>query len=186
MNTNQKNLLSESKVSRKNCLEKIGWFAAIFLILSGFFHQPVQARSSSERYVLDLDDIQLRGHRGEPATIFLKRTLKEQFPGVRIADLDLKKVVLVAKTKKGYGRALLRVGQEWSEDISVSGSSRDFYDSSRYTFDRVKFRNPALGSEGPWQIKLRGNFVVRKIVLVVDNHAQRVTHHRPHFRRYWY
>ncbi len=126
------------------------------------------AHAARERYVLDFDDSQIRGFHREPATIFLKRALKEQYPYVNIKQMELRKVVLVAKTKRGRGGAELRVGQDRTNNYQVYGNPWDFKRSSRHTFDRVRFDNPARDSRGPWQMDLWGNFVVRKVVLVVD------------------
>jgi len=134
---------------------------------------PALALAAQERFVLDFNDSHIRGHKGETATIFLKRSLKEQYPWVKVSDLELKKVVLVAKSKKGRGGAGLRVGK-WATDLSeVGGSPRSFHDNGRNSFDRVKFWNPSHSSRGRWQLGFRGNIIVRKIVLVVDNHKRR-------------
>lgn len=134
---------------------------------------PALAMAAKERFVLDFNDSHIRGHKGEAATIFLKRSLKEQYPWVRVSDLELKKVVLVAKSKKGRGGAGLRVGK-WVSDLSeVGGSPKSFHDNGKNSFDRVKIWNPSHSSRGPWQLGLRGNVVVREIVLVVDNHKRR-------------
>lgn len=134
---------------------------------------PVWGMASQERFVLDFNDSHIRSHKGEGATIFLKKSLKGQYPWVQVSDLKLKKVVLMAKSKKGRGGAGLRVGK-WATDMyEVGGNPRSFHDNDRYSFDRVKFRNPSHGSRGPWQIELRGNFIVRKVVLIVDNHRRR-------------
>jgi len=134
---------------------------------------PMSAMASRERYVIDFDDSHIRGYRGEKATIFLKKSLKAQYPWVRLADLELEKVVLVAKSKKGRGGAGLRVGR-WTTDMyGVDGSPRQFHDNGRSTFDRVKFWNPSKNSNGPWQLEVKGNLIVRKVVLMVRDHGRR-------------
>lgn len=163
-----KNNMSGSRNNMKSLVAKSLLFAILML-----FCIPAWAMASQERFVLDFNDSHIRSHKGEAATIFLKKSLKEQYPWVQISDLKLKKVVLVAKSKKGRGRAGLRVGK-WATDMyEVDGSPRSFHNGDRYTFARVKFWNPSHGSRGPWQIGLRGNFIVRKVVLIVDNHRKR-------------
>lgn len=144
---------------------------------------PALVVAGQERFVLDFNDSHIRGHKGEGATIFLKRSLKQQYPWVKVSDLQLKKVVLVAKSKKGRGGAELKVGK-WATDMyEVGGDPRSFHDNGRKSFDRVKFWNPSRSSRGPWQIGLRGNFIVRKVVLVVDNHKRRDQYSR--WERNW-
>jgi len=163
-----KNNMSGSRNNMKLLVSKSLLFAILML-----FCIPAWAMASQERFVLDFNDSHIRSHKGEAATIFLKKSLKEQYPWVQISDLKLKKVVLVAKSKKGRGGAGLRVGK-WATDMcEVGGSPRSFHDNDRGSFDRVKFWNPSHGSRGPWQIGLRGNFIVRKVVLIVDNHRKR-------------
>ena len=144
-------------------------FVACLILLT----VPLSAMASRERYVLDFNDTQIRGYKGDAATIFLKKSLKAQYPWVRIDNMKLEKVVLVAKSKMGHGRAELRVGNWQTDMFRVSGSPQLFHDSGRYAFDRLRFQNPSKNSKGPWQIELKGNFIVRKIVLVVREHKKR-------------
>lgn len=168
-----KQAMSKNNISAKKNNWKQNVVRSLLFALLMLSCIPALAMAGQERFVLDFNDSHIRGHKGEGATIFLKRSLKEQYPWVKVSDLDLKKVVLVAKSKKGRGGAGLRVGK-WETDMStVGGSSRSFHDNGRNSFDRVKFWNPSRSSRGPWQLGLRGNFIVKKIVLVVDNHRRR-------------
>ena len=146
---------------------------SLLLAILMLCYMPAWAMASEERFVLDFNDSHIRGHKGDGATILLKKALKEQYPWVQVLDLKLKKVVLVAKSKKGRGGAGLRVGK-WATDMyEVGGRLRSFHNNDRSSFDRVKFWNPSHGSQGPWQLGLRGDFIVRKVVLIVDNHRRR-------------
>ncbi len=171
MSGNRKNM--KLRVSR-SCLFAILMLSCI----------PAWAMASQERFVLDFNDSHIRGHKGEAVTISLKKSLKEQYPWVQVSDLKLKTVVLVAKSKQGRGGAGLRVGK-WATDMcEVGGRPRSFHNNDRSSFDRVKFCNPSHGSRGPWQIGLRGNFIVRKVVLIVDNHRKR-DHYSRRDRNRW-
>lgn len=130
------------------------------------------AQAARDRFVLDYHDSQVRSHRGEPATLYLKRALKEQYPGVVIDDLELRRVVLIAKSRQGRGEARLQVGHRTTEMFRVEGGEGRFRDERRFTFDRVFFSNPSRNSNGPWQIDLQGNFIVRKVVLEVEVRRQ--------------
>jgi len=134
---------------------------------------PMAAMAARERYVIDFDDSHIKGYRGEKTTIFLKKSLKAQYPWVRLADLELERVVLVAKSKKGRGGAGLRVGR-WTTDMyGVGGNPRQFREKGKYTFDRIKFWNPSKNSNGPWQLQIKGNLIVRKVVLMVKDHGRK-------------
>jgi len=128
-----------------------------------------------QRFVLNFHDSRLRGHRGEPAILYLKKELLRQYPGIDVTDLRLRKVVLVAKTKVGRGMAQLRVGPELSRMYQVAGSPPDFHSRNRHSYDRTRILNPFMPSWGPWQLHLRGHFKVRKVVVEVEQR------HRPQY-----
>jgi hypothetical protein len=138
-----------------------------------FLGSPLGAMAMVERFVLDFNDSHIRGYQGEGATIFLKKSLKEQYPWVNVAHLELQNVVLVAKSKKGRGAAELRVGNWVTPLAEVDGNPRRFHNSDRSSFDRIRLWNPSKNSQGQWQIGLRGNLIVRKVVLMVENHSVR-------------
>lgn len=168
-----KQVMSKSNISAKNNNSKLYVLRSLLFSLLMLSCLPALAMAGQERFVLDFNDSHIRGHKGEGSTIFLKRSLKEQYPWVKVSDLELKKVVLVAKSKKGRGGAGLRVGK-WATDMNeVGGNPRSFHKNGKNSFDRVKFWNPSNSSRGQWQLGLRGNVIVRKIVLVVDNHKRR-------------
>ena len=151
-----------------------GKMAVAFLMLALMaVINPFTVQAARERYVLDFNDVQIRGNGCEPATIFLRKAFREQYPWVELADMDLRKVVLVAKSKRGKGGAQLRVGEWLTENYTVAGRSVDFRDRRKITFDKVQFHNPSPGSHGAWQIDLRGNFIVRKVVLELENYRWR-------------
>lgn len=151
-----------------------GKMAVAFLLLALMaFASPFTVQAARQRYVLDFYDVQISGNKGEPATIFLRKAFRDQYPWVELADMDLRKVVLVAKSKRGRGGAQLRVGEWLTENYAVAGRPVDFRDRRKITFDRVQFHNPSSSSHGAWQIDLRGNFIVRKVVLELENHRWR-------------
>lgn len=145
------------------------WCAALLALLV----LPAIAAADSERYVLRFNDIHLRGYHNDPAKLFLKVALRQQYPWVNPADLRLKRVTLVGKSKHGRGRARLKVGANRTDQYRVGGQIYDFDSPARYSFDRVTMKNPVKGSRGPWQVQLRGNFVVRKVVLEVREKEHR-------------
>lgn len=151
-----------------------GGFLAAVLFLTLFAPGMAgTALAARDRFVLDYHDSQVRSQRGEPATLFLKKALKEQYPWIEIDDIELRRVVLVAKSRHGRGEAQLRVGHRMTEMYRVEGGAGRFRDDRRFTFDRIHFSNPSHDSNGPWQIDLHGNFIVNKVVLEVDGQPHR-------------
>ncbi len=132
-------------------------------------------QGQAQSFVLDFNDSRMRGHRGEPAVLFLKKELLRQYPGTDVTDLRLRKVVLVAKTRAGKGVAQLRVGPEVSGMHQVAGYPPDFHSRSKHSYGRTYIGNPFPPSWGPWQLHLRGHFKVRKVVLEVEQR------HRPQY-----
>ena len=160
---------SENEVKKGRGLQK-----ALFMALFALFLFPLQAMArGGDRLVLDFDDSHIRSSRGYSSTLYLKRALKEQYPGINVSDYRLRKVVVVAKTKAGRGNVQLRVGPEMTARYRVAGNPHDFYSNHPRSFDRVRIHNPFVDSWGPWQLLLNGNFKVRKVVLVVEERHQR-------------
>lgn len=164
-NSESAGLLSAKRKSTKRIVLRIFLLAVVLVNIVA----PFNAMAANQRFVLDFEDSRIRGYRGEAATIYLKKSFKNQYPWVDVSDKELRRVVLVAKSKRGRGGALLRVGDRMTDMYKIEGRARDFNDYRRYTFDRVHFSNPSPGSRGPWQMDLRGNFVVRKVVLEMDD-----------------
>ena len=162
---------------------RAGFSAAWGVFLAAVFFLTIlgpgmagKAWAAKDRFVLEYNDSHIRSHRGEPATLFLKKALREQYPWVDVDDIELRRVVLIAKSRQGRGEAQLRVGHRMTDMYQVDGGSGRFRDDRRSTFDRIHFSNPSYDSNGPWQIDMLGNFVVNKVVLEVDNrqHRQRM------------
>jgi len=143
------------------------------VLVSACLVSAAQAHQLKERYVLDYNDLEIRGGHNRDAELFLKQRLVQQYPWVDARTLDLRGVTLVAKSKFGGGTARLRVGNRKSLPAEVAGSPRDFHNGRGYTFGKVYFVNPDRDSRGPWQIDLRGNLVVRKVILEVERQAHR-------------
>ena len=147
---------------------KTGVKLSYCVILFFLFALPMNVMAAKERYVLDFGDRYMVGIRGDSATLYLKKALRNQYPGIDVTNFRLLKVVLLAKTKKGRGVAQLRVGPEVSEFYRVAGRSKGFRHNKLDSFDRVSIENPYNNSRGPWQLNLQGKFKVRKVVLVVE------------------
>ncbi|MDD0852620.1 hypothetical protein HBN50_05905 [Halobacteriovorax sp. GB3] len=137
------------------------------VLLAGLLLSALGTQAAVQRIQLPLQDEHLRGE----STIKLKQLLKAQ-TGKTAKGLELLRVAIVAKSKKGHGKVHLTVGQDDSLKEIIDGRPYDFDDSHRSTFSRIVLRNPALSSQGVWQLKLKGNIKVRKVVLIVDEKRQ--------------
>ena len=126
-------------------------------------------RGQNRRFEIPMYGEQFKGQN----TIYIKQELKKQFPRLKIAKWDLKRVVLVAKSKKGQGKAYLQVGRFDSRTEFIDGNRFDFQD--RGYFHRIPFEAPRRDN-GKWQIHLKGNVKVKKIVVV----AKKDQPARPH------
>lgn len=174
MRRTQKTDNSKSIMITAHKSQKIGRVLSILIFISVLLLLPLGAIAGMEKFVLDFDDRYFDSQKREPTTLMLKRMLKRQYPWVNTRDLKLNNVILVAKSKIGRGQAQLRVGRRASEFFRVAGHPKSFKRDHRKSFDRVRLYNPSRSSRGPWQINLRGNFKVRKIVLITeDTHLHR-------------
>lgn len=117
--------------------------------------------------------LQIHDHLRGSNIIKLKQEIKYQHPMVNVQRLKLKAVKLVAKSKKGMGKATLIVGHDMSYPINVNGSPYEFHNDSGYTYDKLKIQNPSYSSKGKWQIELKGNIKVKKLVLIVEKNQKR-------------
>jgi len=122
--------------------------------------RPRRGFERGQKKVINYDGEQFRGRN----TLYLKRALKEQFPGINLRNKKLQAVVVMAKSRMGRGEATLTVGQQDSYPQTVPGSPNTFRDYAGYTYSRIKFRNTG-GSRGVWQVQLRGNIKVKNVIV---------------------
>lgn len=121
-------------------------------------------RPDFDRIELNLNQI-VRGQE----TIALKRELRYQYPRLNVNALQLRAVMLVAKSGRGMADALLRVGMQRSYPKMISGNPRDFNLEAPHTYERIKLKNPSYDSAGKWQIETRGRIKLKKVILIVKN-----------------
>ncbi len=124
--------------------------------------------SLTREIALDFQDSQIRGHN----VLTLKRALRDQYPELGLRGQTLKQVILVAKTRYGKGQAFLRIGDWVSRPQQVQGHPAEFGHHHYSSFYRKPFRSVPLNSRGRWQLELMGNFKVRKVILVLEDHRQ--------------
>jgi hypothetical protein len=117
---------------------------------------------------LALQDIFVRGKQDRPATFHLKRELKERYPSMDMSTLRLKKVILIAKSRLGYGQVSLRTGENVSQAVTIAGDPKHFQNPRKFTFHRVVLENSSRDNKGGWQLLLTGHIVARQVTLVLE------------------
>lgn len=104
------------------------------------------------------------------STIFLKQELKKLRPRMNFENWDLKRVVLVAKSARGFGEAYLQIGRDQSRIETVDGNHFDFQSNGNY--HRIPFRSPGPDA-GKWQLHMKGRIKVKKVLVVAQRKAPR-------------
>ena len=116
---------------------------------------------SVQRFVLRYDGEVFRGQ----STIYLKREIRNQHPHMRLRNLHLERVVVVAKSARGNGLVYLQTGAYRSREELIDGNRHDFLGQGQYF--RIPFSSPRSGL-GPWQLHLRGKIKIKKIIVIVS------------------
>lgn len=163
----------ENTCNSKKTQKKKGRFTpAVLVALTCLFLLPAVASAERLRLQIDMGDQVFQAGRNRTAVLPLQRLLRQQYPGIKLKKMELKRVVLVAKSKGGHGLANLRVGNKVSRERSINGQPQDFNRRSAATFDKVRFFNPAGRGYGKWQLQLKGKVKVRKIIVVAEDHRR--------------
>jgi hypothetical protein len=161
----------EKTCNSKKTQQKKGRFTTgILVALTCLFLLPAVASAERLRLQINMGDKVFQTGRNQTAVLPLKRLLRQQHPGINFKKMELKRVILVAKSKGGNGLANLRVGNKVSRERSVNGQPQDFNRRSAATFDKVRFFNPAGRSSDKWQLQLKGKVKVRKVIVVAEDH----------------
>ncbi|MEO0336424.1 MAG: hypothetical protein AAF202_08515, partial [Pseudomonadota bacterium] len=118
----------------------------------------------TRRFEIDMGDRVYR----QDSTIALKRLIQRRHPNVNLNRWKLKRVRLVAKSRRGRGQAQLVVGNWRSFSERVDGRQVDWDWDRPASFDRMVFHNDARrrDQDGRWQLQMRGNIKVRRVVIV--------------------
>ncbi len=111
--------------------------------------------AESEMFKLDLNNQTFQGEN----TLSLKKMIKAQNPGSDLRSMDLEKVILIAKSKQGKGKAWFKVGYDTSDTKSITGLFEDFSNPAAYTYDRVRYKNKTGNSQGLKMFRYKDVFV---------------------------
>jgi hypothetical protein len=122
-------------------------------------HEAVDCWREEGRLVLDYDGRYFGGWH----TLSIGDDL-QRYCDVVPAELQLKGVVLVAKSNLGVGYAYLLENYHKSHKVRISGDP-DFW--GPYGFDRVLFPLRGEYKQGPMYFKLRGEFRVDRVFFLL-------------------
>lgn len=156
----------------------LSFLVIVFTILALPF-TSIAARPHGKEFSINLQDTFVRSNKGNSATIYLKRELKENYPRLDLADLELKRVILIAKSLRGHGTVQLRVGDVVSHAENIAGRQQFFHDARQFTFQRIVLDNPTGDSDGVWQLLLAGNIITREVILVFEDRPRAVSYTLP-------
>lgn len=106
----------------------------------------------------------------QESTLFLKQEILRKHPRINFQNWDLKRVVLHAKSARGYGEAQLQIGRQDSRIETVDGNSYDFRQPGNY--HKVVFTSPG-SDQGKWQLHMKGRIKVDKVVIIAQKKAPR-------------
>lgn len=147
------------------------------LLVALSFFVPTLAAAEAERLILKYKDRHIRSTNHQEQTLYLKRELKEKYPQLNLNKYRLVRTVVMAKSKKGKGTVQLRIKDKYSRKHRVHGTPQGFGNSAKFNYDKVEISPPAYRSDGPWQLLFRGNFKLRKVLLVVERKDRNKNNH---------
>lgn len=145
---------------------------AVLALMISLSAQARPGNNGQQRLEIDLGDQIFQNQ----SVIRLKQEIKKRHPRINFNNWDLKRVVLVAKSARGFGEASLKVGRRGSRIETVDGNRFDFRRRGHY--HRVAFFAPG-SDRGKWQIHMQGRIKVKKVIVV----AQRKRSRRPRVTR---
>lgn len=153
-------MMSLKNLKMKSCIGLLMFAAA--------FSSSAAPAAQNRRLVLNFGNQIFR----QQTQIKLKQEVKRQYPNFNFQKFDLVRAVLVAKSKKGYGQAYLKVGAYESRIETIDGNRFDFPSNANY--QRTIFTAPQPNNRGVWQLFMKGHIKVKRIVLIAKRkHQQR-------------
>ena len=143
--------------------KKWNLLATLFII----FFIPQIGLAETKRLVIKYQDREIQALNRQ-ATINIKRELQRIYPHLNLNSYNLKKVVVMSKSRDGYGTVQLGVNKKRGKAARVRGHRSDFHQGDRFNFDKIELSNPGGKSHGNWFLHFNGRFKVRKIVVAVE------------------
>lgn len=144
----------------------------ILALVTALTTQARPDRNGNQQLEIDFGGQLFQGQ----STIYLKQEIRRKHPRINFDKWDLKRVVLVAKSARGFGEAYLQTGRQQSRVETVDGNRYDF--QNRGNYHRIAFRAPGQ-DKGHWQLHMQGRIKVNKVIIVAKNKQPR----RPHVTR---
>ncbi len=156
---------------------------ALFII----FLIPQIGSTETKRLVIKYHDREIQALNRQ-ATINIKRELQRTYPHLNINSYNLKKVVVMTKSRDGYGTVQLGVNKKRGKAARVKGHRSDFHKGDKFNFDKIELSNPGKKSNGNWSLHFNGRFKVRKIMVAVEEKpykSKQVSKHHIDHKKYY-
>ena len=100
-------------------------------------------------------------------TIYLRSELDDM--GVDLDGARVRRVILVAKSKKGHGTATLQLGKKMkpTKDVLAAQNGYGFKTNARESYNRISW-NANRTSDDLWQIHLQGRIKVKAVIVELE------------------
>lgn len=119
------------------------------------------AFAQNRQFEINYQDKEFTGQ----SVLKIKQDLSRAYPRLNLDNRELERVVLVAKSRAGNAEARLRVGRFDSRIEQIDGNPQDYRAAG--SFHRIPFEAPNRDN-GVWQIEMRGNIKVRKVIVTLS------------------
>lgn len=123
------------------------------------------------RLELNLHEQEFNSRQGED-TIALKALIQRQYGHLPLERMDLKKVIVLAKSQAGRAQMSLLTGHEMSGAQTIAGNHHAYHRRG-VGFQRYIFQSRGLEGRGVWQLKIQGNVKVARIMIVLGEKMRR-------------
>ncbi len=123
-----------------------------------------RGRGFGQTFSIFMNNVEYRGQ----GKIFLKKEMMARYPQIDLRNKKLKRIILHAKSRFGYGRVFLRAGQHESYEQNIPGNPLTFNLDNPFSFGQIVLEGSSYDERGPWQLIFRGDIKVSKVDLVLE------------------
>jgi|GEM_PF-3785160 len=117
------------------------------------------------RLELNLQEEEFSSRHGTD-TVALKALLRRHYGHLPLEQMDLKKVVVLAKSQMGRAQMSLLTGHQMSAAQTIAGNPH-VYHRRAVGLQRYIFQARGREGRGVWQLKIQGNVKVARIMVVL-------------------
>ena len=128
-------------------------------------------RNRQLRLELNLQEEEFSSRHGTD-TVALKALLRRHYGHLPLESMDLKKVVVLAKSQAGRAQMSLLTGHEMSAAQTISGNPH-VYHRRAVGLQRYIFQSRGREGRGVWQLKIQGNVKIARIMVILGESIRR-------------